>query len=143
MFKATPTLQMFKPTASLLTAFKSTPTLQAKAYEINTGSWRKFIPLTPKKGNKYFYKGNKVGSHGSFQKGHNVLQKRRVYRVDYSKVRTYVVPDLNGCRLTPFTSKLIEHPRDMPKEPGEGSDLDPIKGEAFLQLWRDLNRDGT
>jgi hypothetical protein len=42
------------------------------------------LQLTSKQG-RNFYKGNRVGSLGAWT-------KRGVYKIDYKKVRTYVVP---------------------------------------------------
>lgn len=53
--------------------------------------WRK-LPLTTKDINKGFYKGNRTGSMGRHTKYGG-------YVVDYSKVRTYVVPDLTGFQV--------------------------------------------
>ena len=50
------------------------------------------IQLTTKDTNKGYYKGNRTGSMGSHT-------KYGTYIVDYNKVRTYVVPDLEGFKV--------------------------------------------
>ena len=54
------------------------------------------LPLTSKMGHN-FYKGNRVGALGEHT-------RRGTYRIDYSRVRTYVVPkSLNDSRVhTPW-----------------------------------------
>lgn len=53
------------------------------------------LPLTTKDVNKGYYKGNRTGSMGRHTKYGG-------YVVDYSKVRTYVVPDLAGFKVRLF-----------------------------------------
>jgi large subunit ribosomal protein L41 len=50
----------------------------------NTDGVYRRLQLTAKQG-RNFYKGNRVGSLGDWT-------KRGVYKIDYKKVRTYVVP---------------------------------------------------
>ncbi|KXJ96745.1 mitochondrial ribosomal protein L27-domain-containing protein [Microdochium bolleyi] len=89
--------------------------------------WRK-LPLTTKDINKGFYKGNRTGSMGRHTKYGG-------YVVDYSKVRTYVVPDLKGFQLTPFVTNKIEsiHGRY------EGYAKGPRSPELYLERWKTEN----
>ncbi|KAJ1953598.1 60S ribosomal protein L27, mitochondrial, partial [Dispira parvispora] len=57
-------------------------------------------PMTGKRG-RNFYKGTRTGAMGR----HN---KYGGYRLDYSRVRTYVVPDLTNCSLKPYVSRQTE-----------------------------------
>jgi large subunit ribosomal protein L41 len=53
------------------------------------------VPLSPKGGNKNFYKGTKTGPMGKFAAG------KTKYSIDPSKVRQFVVPDLTGFKVRP------------------------------------------
>lgn len=58
-------------------------------------------PLTTKQGNKHYYKG--TGSTG-----YGKLNKAGVYIVNWSKVRTYIVPtDLHNTELKPLVSANV------------------------------------
>ncbi|KAI9141519.1 mitochondrial ribosomal protein L27-domain-containing protein [Paraphysoderma sedebokerense] len=57
-------------------------------------------PLTPKHGNKNFYKGT-----GSGAMGRHV--RRGAYRINPRKVREFVVPDLTGFKLQPYVSWTV------------------------------------
>ncbi|KAJ9067803.1 60S ribosomal protein L27, mitochondrial [Entomophthora muscae] len=61
---------------------------------IPRGAFRE--PMIRKRGHNY-YKGTRVGSTGSHT-------KHGQYIIDQSKVRKYVVPDLEGFELTPYVS---------------------------------------
>lgn len=50
------------------------------------------LRLTTKDVNKGFYKGNRTGSMGTHT-------SYGTYKIDYSKVRTYVCPDLTGFKV--------------------------------------------
>ncbi|PVU97144.1 hypothetical protein BB559_002132 [Furculomyces boomerangus] len=56
--------------------------------------------LTSKQG-RNFYKGNKSGSTGRHT-------KHGSYVVEWSKVRTYVVPDMTDFKLKPYVSHRTE-----------------------------------
>ncbi|KAF1813946.1 hypothetical protein P152DRAFT_506710 [Eremomyces bilateralis CBS 781.70] len=66
------------------------------------------LALTTKRARKGFYKGTGTGSMGHFNQ-HADGRPRfpfAIYRVDYSKVRTYVRPMyLDDCMLTPFVAR--------------------------------------
>ncbi|RKP23654.1 mitochondrial ribosomal protein L27-domain-containing protein [Syncephalis pseudoplumigaleata] len=62
------------------------------------GALRK--PMNTKRGHNY-YKGTRTGSMGRHT-------KHGGYIIDYSKVRTYVVPDLADCELKPYVSHRTE-----------------------------------
>ncbi|ORZ38150.1 mitochondrial ribosomal protein L27-domain-containing protein [Catenaria anguillulae PL171] len=55
-------------------------------------------PLTPKGGNKNYYKGTGSGAMGSFVNGTSH------YRIDPTKVRQLVVPDLQDFKLKAYVS---------------------------------------
>ncbi|KAI9594962.1 mitochondrial ribosomal protein L27-domain-containing protein [Syncephalis fuscata] len=57
-------------------------------------------PMHTKRGHNY-YKGTRSGAMGRHTKHGN-------YIIDYSKVRTYVVPDLTDCDLKPYVSHRTE-----------------------------------
>ncbi|KAK8215351.1 60S ribosomal protein L27, mitochondrial [Zalaria obscura] len=83
------------------------------------------LALTTKMVNKGFYKGNRTGSMGTHTKWGG-------YTIDYKKVRTYMVPNLENCMLTPFVTKLVKPP--MPKY--FGKDKNPMNGESYLRRWK-------
>ncbi|RPA80846.1 hypothetical protein BJ508DRAFT_415118 [Ascobolus immersus RN42] len=88
------------------------------------------IQLTTKDTNKGYYKGNRTGSMGSHT-------KYGTYKIDYNKVRTYVVPDLEGFQLTPFVTRKLEISRGQ----YEGYRLGPLSGEHYLKMWKAENGD--
>ncbi|ORZ07672.1 mitochondrial ribosomal protein L27-domain-containing protein [Absidia repens] len=57
----------------------------------------KRIQLTAKQGH-HFYKGTGSGAMGRHTKNGG-------YKVDWNKVRTFVVPDLEGFSLAPYVSR--------------------------------------
>jgi len=86
------------------------------------------LPLTTKDVNKGYYKGNRTGSMGRHTKYGG-------YVVDYSKVRTYVVPDLTGFKLTPFVSRKIENVHGQYQGYAKG----PRSPELYLERWKSEN----
>ncbi|KAH6688258.1 hypothetical protein F5X68DRAFT_168046 [Plectosphaerella plurivora] len=88
------------------------------------------LRLTTKDVNKGFYKGNRVGAMGRHTKWGG-------YKVDYSRVRTYVVPDLvkdSSFKLTPFVTEakmLIRgefDSHDGPRDPA-----------TYIKKWKTMN----
>ncbi|KAI9217643.1 mitochondrial ribosomal protein L27-domain-containing protein [Blastocladiella britannica] len=75
-------------------------------------------PLTPKKGNKNFYKGTGTGPTGAF------MPNSTTYRIDPTKVRQFVVPDLTGFALKPYVSWAV------PQEKFEWTTSDYIGTQA-------------
>lgn len=63
--------------------FKPTPSLQKMLRR---------LPLSTKQAGKEYYKGNRVGSLGTINKFGN-------FKVDWSKVRTYVVPQVDLANI--------------------------------------------
>jgi len=57
--------------------------------------------------------------------------KYGTYKIDWNKVRTYVVPDMTGFDLTPFVTMKMKSTRGR-YPPGEH----PIKGEYYLHRWK-------
>lgn len=58
-------------------------------------------PLTTKQGNKHYYKGTRSSGYGK-------LNKSGIYIMDWSKVRTYVVPpDLQNTELKALVSPNV------------------------------------
>ncbi|KAH7040293.1 putative ribosomal protein [Microdochium trichocladiopsis] len=86
------------------------------------------LPLTTKDVNKGYYKGNRTGSMGRHTKYGG-------YVVDYSKVRTYVVPDLTDFQLTPFVTAKIENLHGR----YEGYTKGPASPELYLERWKSEN----
>ncbi|GME88959.1 hypothetical protein B5S28_g4852 [[Candida] boidinii] len=68
-----------------------------------TGNKR--LPLTTKQGNKNFYKGTRSSGIGK-------LDLFGTYKINYEKVRTFVVPqDLDSCPLKPLVSSNVPIPK--------------------------------
>lgn len=92
------------------------------------------LPLTSKQAGPNYYKGYGGGAMGSHT-------RRGGYILDYSKIRTYVVPDLEGFHLTPFVSKRIEKPDTKVFAKGEEGMEDvgrgPMSGAAWVRSWRE------
>ncbi|KAL2350201.1 hypothetical protein BJ546DRAFT_1007660 [Cryomyces antarcticus] len=86
------------------------------------------LALTTKQAGKDYYKGNRTGSMGEHTKWGG-------YKIDYAKVRTYVVPDLKGFQLTPFVVTRIQVPRGG----YTGDPKGPLSGERYLQRWKAEN----
>ncbi|KAL1297330.1 hypothetical protein AAFC00_004877 [Neodothiora populina] len=82
------------------------------------------LALTTKSARKGFYKGTGSGAMGSHTKWGG-------YKIDYSKVRTYVVPDLTDFQLTPFVAKNIEKAKGT-----FGRGLSPRSGKLYLNQWK-------
>ncbi|RCI16725.1 hypothetical protein L249_2768 [Ophiocordyceps polyrhachis-furcata BCC 54312] len=95
---------------------------------LSVGRYR-HLKLTTKDVNKGFYKGNRTGSMGSHTKWGG-------YRIDWAKVRTYVVPqNLDAFKLTPFVS------RQVTPQPGEykGLEKGPQNPLLYLEQWKRYN----
>ncbi|KAF3939833.1 hypothetical protein ABW19_dt0204642 [Dactylella cylindrospora] len=86
----------------------------------------KRLKLTTKQVNGGYYKGTGSGSMGSHTKYGG-------YRIDPAKLRNYVVPDLEGFKLTPFVTKKLEPAKG---KFGKGG---PMCGETYLSRWKELN----
>ncbi|KAH8599757.1 50S ribosomal protein-like protein YmL27 [Bisporella sp. PMI_857] len=84
------------------------------------------LALTTKMTNKGYYKGTGTGSMGQHTKYGG-------YVIDWSKVRTYVVPEnLKDFKLTPFVTKNVEPLRGrFEKDPKGG-----FSGEAYITRWK-------
>ncbi|KAI0184845.1 mitochondrial ribosomal protein L27-domain-containing protein [Xylaria flabelliformis] len=90
--------------------------------------WRK-LPLTTKDIKKGFYKGTRTGSMGRHT-------KHGGYRIEWNKVRTYVVPPgLSEFKLTPFVTPKIETTRGR----YEGYAKGPKSPELYLDRWKAEN----
>ncbi|KAJ5678781.1 hypothetical protein N7462_007025 [Penicillium macrosclerotiorum] len=96
------------------------------------------LRLTTKQVNGGYYKGNRTGSMGYFDKKGN-------YVIDWSKVRTYVVPeDLNSFKLTPFVTKRMEptrtkYTKDIERNGRMVNVTDSLNGFDYLDLWYERN----
>ncbi|KAF2239243.1 hypothetical protein EV356DRAFT_528518 [Viridothelium virens] len=106
---------MFKPTAPLYRRLRR-------------------LALTTKQAGKGYYKGTGSGSMGRHT-------KHGGYIVEYEKVRTYVVPDLDGFMLKPFVASRIERRRgEFPQgEEFKGDLLGPLSGRRYLSQWKSEN----
>ncbi|KAJ6036439.1 hypothetical protein N7540_000718 [Penicillium herquei] len=106
--------------------FKPSPTMMAR------------LRLTTKQVNGGYYKGNRTGSMGHFE-------KNGTYKIDWEKVRHYVVPDdLESFELTPFVSKKVEPKRDQYVKQIDRNGrvvtvIDSLKGQDYINLWGDKN----
>ncbi|KAJ4393212.1 60S ribosomal protein L27, mitochondrial [Gnomoniopsis smithogilvyi] len=104
---------MFKPTQALCKRFRK-------------------LRITTKDINKGFYKGTRTGRMGNHDKNGG-------YLIDYSLVRTYVVPkNLNEFKLTPFVTnnKRKQTGLDTYKDYGVDGPRNP---KLFLDKWKELN----
>ncbi|KAI9839427.1 MAG: hypothetical protein M1837_002076 [Sclerophora amabilis] len=89
------------------------------------------LALTTKQVNGGYYKGNRTGSVGRHT-------KYGTYRIDWSKVRTYVVPEgLKDFNLTPFVTRKIKVTRGR----FEGNPKGGFSGERYLDRWKQENGD--
>ncbi|TVY85065.1 Mitochondrial 54S ribosomal protein L27 [Lachnellula suecica] len=87
------------------------------------------LRLTTKQTNKGYYKGTGTGSTGAHT-------KHGGYKIDYAKVRTYVVPaNLKDSKLTPFVTEKIKVVRGR----FEGDPKGAFSGEAYLEKWKSEN----
>ncbi|KAF6006553.1 hypothetical protein HII13_005030 [Brettanomyces bruxellensis] len=95
-----------------------------------TGNKR--LPLTGKQGNKNFYKGTRSSGIGH-------LNKRGKYKINYDKVRTFVVPEtLDECVLKPLVSKNVPIPKDSFK----GYKLGAVDGKLYLDKVKEFIETG-
>ncbi|CAD0014538.1 unnamed protein product, partial [Aureobasidium pullulans] len=81
------------------------------------------LALTTKQAGKDYYKGTGSGSMGRHTKYGG-------YRIDWSKVRTYVVPDLSDFALKPFVAENIEKPTKKHEFAGI------MSGQKYLDAWK-------
>ncbi|KAI1343029.1 mitochondrial ribosomal protein L27-domain-containing protein [Xylariaceae sp. FL0016] len=86
------------------------------------------LPLTTKDINKGFYKGTGTGSMGRHTKYGG-------YIIDWNRVRTYVVPDIENFKLTPFVTRKSEPLRGR----YEGYAKGPKSPELYLERWKAEN----
>ncbi|KAI9890342.1 MAG: hypothetical protein M1814_004252 [Vezdaea aestivalis] len=86
------------------------------------------LALTTKMVNGGYYKGNRTGSMGRHT-SHNR------YIIEWRKVRTYVVPSLEGFPLTPFVTAKVNPPRG---KFGKGKDS-AVSGRRYLETWKKEN----
>ncbi|WEW58365.1 60S ribosomal protein L27, mitochondrial [Emydomyces testavorans] len=98
------------------------------------------LRLTTKQVNGGYYKGNRTGSMGFFGR------KKGRYVIDWTKVRTYVVPEgLSEFKLTPFVTRRMEPTRSMftktvlAKDGREVVVQKAYDGKDFLQEWVEEN----
>jgi len=82
------------------------------------------LPMTTKRGSLQFYKGTGSGSTGRHT-------KHGRYIIDWAKVRTYVVPSLEGFALKPFVAPTVRPAY------GRFKGTHPVSGARYLQQWKD------
>ncbi|CZT24903.1 related to ribosomal protein YmL27 precursor, mitochondrial [Ramularia collo-cygni] len=85
------------------------------------------LALTTKQGPHNYYKGNRTGAMGKHTKWGG-------YQIDWSKVRTYVCPDLSDFALTPFVTQRIEKVPGNFKHTETGSPMDP---KEYIRRWKE------
>ncbi|CAI7626869.1 hypothetical protein N7533_002379 [Penicillium manginii] len=96
------------------------------------------LRFTTKQVNGGFYKGNRTGAMGHFDRKGN-------YVIDWEKVRTYAVPeDLADFKLTPFVTKVAEpkrskYTKDVEKNGRIVNMVDSLKGQDYLNIWGERN----
>lgn len=96
------------------------------------GVYRK-LRLTTKDVKKGFYKGTGSGSMGRHTHW-------GTYKVDWRKVRTYVVPDsLAKTKLTPFVTKKMEPTSGFGQYLGQGDRAGPKSPQLYLNRWKAEN----
>ncbi|CRG90293.1 50S ribosomal protein YmL27 [Talaromyces islandicus] len=89
------------------------------------------LRLTTKQVNGGYYKGNRTGSMGAFD-------KKGRYVLDYRKVRTYVVPEgLAQFNLTPFVTKSFQ-PTPTKYMKAFGRPRAFAAGD-YIDLWKNTN----
>ncbi|KAK7736578.1 hypothetical protein SLS53_007010 [Cytospora paraplurivora] len=104
---------MFKPTQALSRKFRK-------------------LRLTTKDINKGFYKGTGTGNVGRHDKWGG-------FRVDYTKVRTYAVPQgLSTFKLTPFVTENVRPKSGMESYREYGPD-GPRSPKLYLDRWKAEN----
>ncbi|KAH0290573.1 hypothetical protein M436DRAFT_79952 [Aureobasidium namibiae CBS 147.97] len=81
------------------------------------------LALTTKQAGKDYYKGTGTGSMGRHTKFGG-------YTIDWSKVRTYVVPDLADFHLKPFVAENIDKPAKDHEFAGS------LTGKMYLDAWK-------
>ncbi|KAI4723596.1 hypothetical protein E4T48_00149 [Aureobasidium sp. EXF-10727] len=81
------------------------------------------LALTTKQAGKDYYKGTGSGSMGRHT-------KYGAYRIDWSKVRTYVVPELADFQLKPFVAENIDTPTKAHRFAGTQT------GKMYLDAWK-------
>ncbi|PSR75612.1 hypothetical protein BD289DRAFT_350362, partial [Coniella lustricola] len=90
------------------------------------------LRLTTKDINKGYYKGTRTGRMGTHDKWGG-------YSVDYSLVRTFVVPkDLDTFKLTPFVTNNVRVRSGMESYRTYGKD-GPRSPQLYLDRWKDEN----
>ncbi|KAB2579502.1 Ribosomal protein L27/L41 mitochondrial [Lasiodiplodia theobromae] len=89
----------------------------------------KRLTLTTKQTGKGFYKGTGSGSMGNHT-------KYGTYKIQWSKVRTYVAPDLSSFELTPFVTKTVKQASGRGRFPDK---LGPLSGKLYLEKWKAEN----
>ncbi|KAF4312606.1 60S ribosomal protein L27, mitochondrial [Botryosphaeria dothidea] len=89
----------------------------------------KRLTLTTKQTGKGFYKGTRTGAMGTHT-------RYGTYKIDWKKVRTYVVPSLEGFELTPFVTKRVTPPTGRGNYPDK---LGPLSGKLYLEKWKSEN----
>ncbi|QKX53452.1 uncharacterized protein TRUGW13939_00531 [Talaromyces rugulosus] len=91
------------------------------------------LRLTTKQVNGGYYKGNRTGSMGAFD-------KKGKYVLDYRKVRTYVVPEsLNEFMLTPFVTNSFQPTPTKYKYKKYGGRPRAFNGNHYIDLWKSTN----
>lgn len=86
------------------------------------------LALTTKQGPHNYYKGNRTGAMGRHT-------KHGGYIIDWTKVRTYVCPDLSDFELTPFVAKMISPPE---KESfAHTATKSPMDGKEYIKKWKE------
>ncbi|KAL7270362.1 60S ribosomal protein L27, mitochondrial [Rhizina undulata] len=84
------------------------------------------LQLTTKQVNGGYYKGTGSGSMGRHT-------KHGGYIIDWNKVRTYVVPEIEGFTLTPFVTMKLKPTK------GRFEYGSPLSGEGYLARWKAEN----
>jgi hypothetical protein len=111
----------------VITMFKPTPQLQRALRR---------LPLTTKQAGKDYYKGTRVGAMGRHT-------KHGGYKIDWARVRTYVVPDLThfmvGFCITETTVIMADSTFPQLK-PFVSADFEPMRRKTANMTSQDLGR---
>ncbi|KZT19934.1 hypothetical protein NEOLEDRAFT_1158880 [Neolentinus lepideus HHB14362 ss-1] len=102
-------------------------------------------PLTPKRGNKDFYKGTRQaylpGAHRTGAPGKFVIRGKAKYRLVDEQVRVFVAPpigELNSTKLKPYVDSTIKLSTAQRKEIYGKFSKEGFDGRRYLEIAEKL-----
>ncbi|TFK46768.1 hypothetical protein OE88DRAFT_1811586 [Heliocybe sulcata] len=100
-------------------------------------------PLTPKRGNKDFYKGTRQaflpGGHRTGAPGKFVIRGKAKYRLVDEQVRVFVAPpieELNNTKLKPYVDATSRLSREQRREIYGKFDKAGFDGKRYLEILK-------